>query len=402
MEKIKGGLSAAANVYTAGVHSGFKYKNKDLALIYFPEGATVAGVFTRNLIQAHPVIYDKKMLEEQSEFKAIIINSGNANVSNGNQGDQDVVFMAEIAAKKLGIEPNEVLISSTGVIGEAMDLSPLAKGLDLAIEELNSEDSSNAAEAIMTTDTTMKQVSYEIELGVEKVHIGGIIKGSGMIHPNMGTMLGYITTDLAIPQGQLKSILKTATDKSFNKMTVDGDTSTNDTVLLAATKKKKIPLTDQVISEFSKAVEEVCQELAKMVAKDGEGMTKFVEVNVEGAAGEGDAVKAAKEVATSNLVKTALYGNDANWGRVLMAIGNSEPSQLDPYKIAIEFSSSAGTIQLCKNGKSLDFDEEKALEILKEEEILINIDLGLGNGHSSVWTCDMSIDYIKINSDYRS
>lgn len=402
MKAIKGGLSAVKNVQTAGVHAGFKYKNKDLALIYFPTGATVAGVFTKNLIQAHPVIYDKALLEENKQFKAIVINSGNANVSNGSQGDEDVQNMAEMTAEKLGIEPQEVLVSSTGVIGESMDLSPLDKGLDKAISQLNDHDSTGAAQAIKTTDTTTKQVAYEVDINDKTVHIGGIIKGSGMIHPNMGTMLGYITTDLALPQPLLKNILLQATDQSFNKMTVDGDTSTNDTVLLATTGEIELELTDPVILEFSKAIQKVCQDLAKMVVDDGEGKTKFIEVNVDAAVQEEDATKIAKEVAVSNLVKTAIYGGDANWGRVMMAIGNSQPSALDPYKISIAFTSAAGQVLVCQEGQTTSFDEAKASKILAEEDIQINIDLGIGEAQSSVWTCDMSLDYIKINASYRS
>ena len=402
MEKIEGGLSAVQDVWTSGVHAGFKTKQKDLALIYFPKGATVAGVFTRNLIKGHPVLYGQEMLKKQSEFKAVIINSGNANVSNGLQGDQDVLAMAEKTAKRLDIRPEEVLVSSTGIIGVPMDLTPLESGLEKAVEALNDTDSTAAAKAIMTTDTKLKQVAYRLEVEGETIHIGGIIKGAGMIHPNMGTMLGYLTTDLALPQKQLQEILRQATDESFNLMTVDGDTSTNDTVLLASTNAVTVELTDEVLSTFSQAITEVCQELAKKIAADGEGQTKFVEVNVQGAASVGDAKKIAKTVATSSLVKTALYGGDANWGRVLMAIGNSEPSALDPYRLSISFASKAGELLVCQNGQGVSFSEAKATEILSASEIQIEIDVGLGEGERSVWTCDMSLDYIKINSDYRS
>ena len=402
MKAIKGGLSAVKNVQTSGVHAGFKKEDKDLALIYFPKGATVAGVFTKNLIVAHPVLYDQKLLKEKSQFKAVLINSGNANVSNGAQGDQDVLMMAEETAKKLTILPEEVLVSSTGIIGMPMNLEPLESGLEQAVRTLNNSDSTEAAQAIMTTDTKIKQLSYALKIGDETIHIGAMIKGAGMIHPNMGTMLGYITTDLAVPQDQLQSILIDATNKSFNLMTVDGDTSTNDTVLLATTNEIELELTEKVVSEFTKAVTTVCQELAKMVAADGEGMTKFIEVNVDSAATEVDATKVAKTVAVSSLVKTAIYGGDANWGRVLMAIGNSEPSELDPYSLSISFASVAGEVLVCQNGQGVSFSEAKATEILNEEEIEINIGLGVGDAHSSVWTCDMSLDYIKINSDYRS
>lgn len=402
MKEIKGGLSAVKNVQTSGVHAGFKKENKDLALIYFPKGATIAGVFTKNLIKAHPVLYDEKMLKAKSDFKAILINSGNANVSNGAQGDQDVLTMANETAKKLNIVPEEVLVCSTGIIGVPMDLAPLESGLEKAVAALNDSDSTEAAQAIMTTDTKVKQLSFAVEIGGETIHIGAIIKGAGMIHPNMGTMLGYLTTDLAVPQAQLQKILIEATNKSFNQMTVDGDTSTNDTVLLASTNEKELDLSEQNLAAFAEAVTAVCQELAKMVAADGEGATKFIEVHVDSAASEADATKIAKTVATSSLVKTAIYGGDANWGRVLMAIGNSEPSELDPYQLTIIFASAAGEVLVCQNGQGVSFSEAKASEILKENAIEIKIGLGVGDAQSSVWTCDMSIDYIKINSDYRS
>ena len=402
MKKIKGGLSAVKHVQTSGVHAGYKKETKDLALIYFPKGATVTGVFTKNLIKAHPVIYDQERLKQQSLFKAILINSGNANVSNGAQGDQDVLTMAQETAKKLNIFPEEVLVSSTGIIGVPMDLEPLESGLEKAVAALNDSDSTQAAQAIMTTDTKVKQLSYAVEIGSETIHIGAMIKGAGMVHPNMGTMLGYLTTDLVVPQNQLQEILIDVTNKTFNQMTVDGDTSTNDTILLATTNEKELELSDQVVSEFAEAVTAVCQELAKMVAADGEGATKFIEVHVDSAATEADAIKVAKTVATSSLVKTAIYGGDANWGRVLMAIGNSEPSELDPYQLTIIFASAAGEVLVCQNGQGVSFSEAKASEILKENAIEIKIDLGVGDAQGSVWTCDMSIDYIKINSDYRS
>lgn len=397
---VQKGLCAVEGVETNGIHTGFKAQDKDLALIYFPDGATVTGVFTRNKVKAHSVLYDMKMLKNFTDFKAILVNSGNANACNGLNGEEDIQSMTSALAKKLNIESHEVLVSSTGVIGEPMNLKPFYTGLDSLIGGLGTDTSTSAAEAIMTTDTVPKELSLEAEIGGHSVHFGAMIKGAGMIHPNMGTMLGYIVTDAGLPQADLNTALKSAADDSFNVMTVDGDTSTNDTVLLAST--NKIMLDESHAAEFTSVLTALCQKLSQMIARDAEGATKFVTVNVINAYSKSDAVSVAKTVATSSLVKTAVYGQDANWGRVIMAIGNSDTDYLDPTTITIKFTSGNDEVLVCHEGLAVPFDEARAYEILSAADIGIFIDLNAGESSAQVWTCDMSLDYVKINADYRS
>ncbi|CDZ98934.1 Arginine biosynthesis bifunctional protein ArgJ [Jeotgalicoccus saudimassiliensis] len=397
---MTGGLCAVDGVVANGIHTGFKAQDKDLALIYFPDGATVTGVFTRNKVKAHSVLYDMEMLESFTDFKAILVNSGNANACNGRNGEEDVEAMTAALSEKLNIEAHEVLVSSTGVIGEPLDLTPFYSGLDTLVGGLGTTGSTAAAEAIMTTDTVPKELSFETEIGGETIHFGAIIKGAGMIHPNMGTMLGYIVTDAGLPQDALNTALKSAADDSFNVMTVDGDTSTNDTVLLAAT--NKVMLDESHIDEFTHVLTEMCKQLSQMVARDAEGATKFVTVNVVNAASKSDAVSVAKTVATSSLVKTAVYGQDANWGRVIMAVGNSGAETLDPNAITIKFTSGKDEVLVCHEGLAVPFDEALAFNILGCTDVEIFIDLNSGEYSGEVWTCDMSVDYVKINADYRS
>lgn len=397
---LTGGLCAVDGVQASGVHAGFKAHDKDLALIYFPDGATVTGVFTRNKVKAHSVLYDMEMLKNFSEFKAIVVNSGNANACNGMQGDRDVHTTTDLAARKLNIKAHEVLVSSTGVIGEPMNLLPFDTGLDEAVAQLSSTDSTNAATAILTTDTIPKQLSFQAEVGGKTIHLAAIVKGAGMIHPNMGTMLSYIVTDASFSQSNLNSALKNAVDDSFNMMSIDGDTSTNDTVLLAST--NKVTLGEEHLDEFTEVLTAMCQKLSQMVARDAEGATKFVTVNVVNAASKHDATSVAKSVATSSLVKTAIYGQDANWGRVIMAIGNSNVEVLDVDKITIKFAAGNDSILMCHDGLAVAFDEQHALDILSHTDIEIFIDLNVGDTNAQVWTCDMSVDYVKINADYRS
>lgn len=394
------GLCAVEGVETNGIHTGFKAQDKDLALIYFPDGATVTGVFTRNKVKAHSVLYNMEMLKNFTDFKAILVNSGNANACNGLTGEQDVHTMTDALAGKLNIDAHEVLVSSTGVIGEPMNLQPFYSGLDTLVSGLGADDSTSAAEAIMTTDTVPKQLSFETEIGGKTIHFGAMIKGAGMIHPNMGTMLGYIVTDAGLSQDALNTALKSATDDSFNVMTVDGDTSTNDTVLLAST--NKVMLDESCLDEFTAVLTAMCQKLSQMIAKDAEGATKFVTVNVVNAASKQDAVSVAKTVATSSLVKTAVYGQDANWGRVIMAIGNSNAEVLDPNAITIKFAAGGDDILVFHKGLAVSFDEGHAYNILSNTDVEIFIDLNIGEYSSEVWTCDMSVDYVKINADYRS
>lgn len=397
---LSGGLCAVEGVETNGIHTGFKAQDKDLALIYFPDGATMTGVFTRNKVKAHSVLYDMEMLKNFTNFKAILVNSGNANACNGLTGERDVHTMTDALAHKLNIDAHEVLVSSTGVIGEPMNLQPFYSGLDTLVSGLKTDDSTSAAEAIMTTDTIPKQMSFEAEIGGESVHFGAMIKGAGMIHPNMGTMLGYIVTDAGLPQNALNTALKSATDDSFNVMTVDGDTSTNDTVLLAST--NKVMLDESHLDEFTAVLTAMCRKLSQMIARDAEGATKFVTVNVVNAAAKNDAVSVAKTVATSSLVKTAVYGQDANWGRVIMAIGNSDAETLDPNTITIKFAAGGDDVLVCHEGLAVPFDEGHAYNILSNTDVEIFIDLNAGEYSSQVWTCDMSVDYVKINADYRS
>lgn len=394
------GLCAVEGVETNGIHTGFKVQDKDLALIYFPDGATVTGVFTRNKVKAHSVLYDMEMLKNFTNFKAILVNSGNANACNGLTGEQDVHTMTDALAGKLNIDAHEVLVSSTGVIGEPLNLQPFYSGLDTLVSGLKNDDSTSAAEAIMTTDTVPKQLSFEAEIGGETVHFGAMIKGAGMIHPNMGTMLGYIATDAGLSQDALNTALKSATDDSFNVMTVDGDTSTNDTVLLAST--NKVMLDESHLDEFTAVLTAMCQKLSQIIARDAEGATKFVTVNVVNAASKHDAVSVAKTVATSSLVKTAVYGQDANWGRVIMAIGNSDAETLNPDAITIKFAAGNDAVLVCHEGLAVPFDEGHAYNILSNTDVGIFIDLNAGEYSAQVWTCDMSIDYVKINADYRS
>lgn len=394
------GLCAVEGVETNGIHTGFKAQDKDLALIYFPDGATVTGVFTRNKVKAHSVLYDMEMLKNFTNFKAILVNSGNANACNGLTGEQDVHTMTDSLAGKLNIDAHEVLVSSTGVIGEPLNLQPFYSGLDTLVSGLKTDDSTSAAEAIMTTDTVPKQLSFEADIGGETVHFGAMIKGAGMIHPNMGTMLGYIVTDAGLSQDALNTALKSATDDSFNVMTVDGDTSTNDTVLLAST--NKVMLDESHLDEFTAVLTAMCQKLSQMIARDAEGATKFVTVNVVNAASKHDAVSVAKTVATSSLVKTAIYGQDANWGRVIMAIGNSDAEMLNPDAITIKFAAGNDDVLVCHEGLAVPFDEGHAYNILSNTDVEIFIDLNAGEHSSQVWTCDMSVDYVKINADYRS
>lgn len=402
MKKLNGGVCALEDVLASGLHAGFKQQKKDLGLLYFPKGVKVAGVFTKNAIQSHHIKYDQALLRQNHSFKAILTNSGNANTCNGVVGDETVLQMVNTLARTLKIQADEVLVCSTGVIGVPMNLNDFDKKCARLVCQLTKEDSLSAVEAMMTTDTFAKQLAYEFKVGNKTVKIAGITKGAGMIHPNLGTMLAYLVTDADFEQAQLHSLLKDVVGDSFNCLTVDGDTSPNDTVFLASTGKVKITWNDETLTGFYRGLLELSQELTRLMAKDGEGATKFVEVIVKCAQTHADALKIAKGVATSNLVKTALYGQDANWGRIISAIGQSQPEYLQADKIAIAFESEAGYVQVCKHGVGLPFDETQALAVMSEQSVTIIIDLGLGVSNSKVWTCDMSLDYIKINADYRS
>ena len=400
MKTIPGGVTAPQGFKAGGTACGIK-KNQlaDLALIYSRVPAAAAGIFTTNRVQAAPVILSREYLKKGSA-QAIIGNSGNANACVGAAGMEAARRMVAAAGKALDIPIDSVLVASTGVIGVALPVEKIEKALAGKADFLSDNGSSAAARAIMTTDTFPKEVAIEFELGGATVRIGGIAKGSGMIHPNMATMLGFITTDVRIEQALLEKAVAIAGKTSFNRITVDGDTSTNDCLLVLANglaKNEPIISEKQDYQVFLQALTGVCLELAKMIARDGEGATKLVEIKVSGAKTEEEAVKAGKSVATSNLVKTALFGEDANWGRILAAVGYSGV-EIDPERVSI----CLGKLPVYQKGVGLVFDETKAKQILAQKEILINIDLGDGKEAASVWTCDLSYDYVKINGSYRS
>lgn len=400
MKTISGGVTAPQGFKAGGLACGIKKnKSSDLAIVYSEVPAVAAGIFTTNRVQAAPVILSKEYLEK-GKAQAIIANSGNANACLGAIGMEAARRMTAAAGKALGIPADSVLVASTGVIGVALPVEKIETALAEQSDFLSATGSAAAARAIMTTDTFPKEFALELELGGAIVRIGGIAKGSGMIHPNMATMFGFISTDAKIDRSLLQKAISTAGKTSFNRISVDGDTSTNDCLFILANglaNNKPLTTEDQDYQIFLKALTTVCLELAKMLARDGEGATKLVEIKVSGAKTEDEAVKVGKSVATSNLVKTALFGEDANWGRILAAVGYSGV-MVDPERISI----CLGDLPVFQKGVGLVFDEVKAKQILAEKEILIAIDLNEGNETASVWTCDLSYDYVKINGSYRS
>lgn len=402
MKELNKGLNIVPGIQTTGLHIGLKQSNKDFALLSMPKGATVAGVFTRNKIKAAPVIYDQALLEKKSVYKAIAVNSGNANAMNGEAGLRAVEETAEIVAGALKIEPDEVLVCSTGVQGVPLNVQAIADHIDEAVAGLQTDNSLDAANAIRTTDSHPKMLDMTFDLGGQSVHIGGIAKGSGMIHPNMGTMLSFLTTDLDLDQSDLKKALTHAVDRSFNRLSIDGDTSTNDSCLLISTGQVKPDNKEEALASFTEKLTELCQGLAKIMAQDGEGATKYIEVFIEGAASEEDAVAAGMALATSPLMKTALFGQEPHWQRALTALGNADIQVFEPEKIDLSFSSEAGKVDLAKNSQALDFDGAQAQAVLSAKEINMEVHLNVGSSKASVWTCDFSYDYVKINSEEKA
>lgn len=401
MKQIEGGITAVSGVQAAGVHAGIKKgEAKDLALIVTDSPATAAGVFTKNSVTAAPVLVCRQHLSE-STAQAVIINSGNANACTGELGMSNALQMATATAVRLGIDKNLVLVSSTGVIGQQLPMDKIRNGIQLAADALSNSGGNDAAEAIMTTDTHSKSAAAEIEIDGKSVKIGGIAKGSGMIAPNMATMLSYLTTDVCINSETLQSALTRVVDSTYNLLTVDTDRSTNDTVITLATGgAKNSKLTDpkgNKYDTFCEGLQFVCTELVKMLARDGEGATKLVEVVVKNAKSRSDAEKAARAVAESPLVKTAVFANDANWGRIMMAIGKSG-AEFDPYQVDVLL----GDYVLVKNGMDAGYDEEKATQLFENDPVRIAIDLRAGGAEITMWTCDYSYDYIRINADYRT
>ncbi len=383
----------------AGIHCGIKHKKKDLAMLVSEVPASVAGVFTTNKVQAAPLKVSKEVVKNK-EIQAIIVNSGNANACTGKQGIADAYEMQQLAAEKLGIEPSLVAVASTGVIGEIMNMEPIRQGVSKLALGNNLEDGIDFAQAILTTDTVMKNTAYSTIIDGKEVIIAGTAKGSGMIEPNMATMLGFITTDANIDSEHLQTALSTITDLTFNSITVDGDTSTNDTVLIMANGLAgNSPLTPDHPDweNFFGALKAVAEDLAKSIARDGEGATKLIEVEVEGAISDEEARKIAKTVVGSPLVKTAVFGSDANWGRIIAAVGYSGAT-VDPEKISIKI----GGALMVENGEPVPFSEEELIKILKANEVKIYVSLQQGEGHGFAWGCDLTYDYVQINASYRS
>lgn len=406
MKLIEMGVLAPKGYKSGSVASGIKKRKLDMTIIMSEEKATVAGAFTSNIVKAAPVVYDEIIVNKNNTVQAILINSGNANACTGVQGDKDVKESAALVAKEFNIESESVLMCSTGVIGVPLPMEKITKGIHLCAKKLGNtlHHSSECAKAILTTDTFVKEVAVEIMVGEEIVRIGGIAKGSGMIHPNMATMLSFITTDADVEKEYLQNLLGKSISTSYNMISVDGDTSTNDTVLVLANGQSGAPLID-ANSPYKEAFEEaftyVHTELAKLIVKDGEGASKFIEVNVKGAASKKDASLLARSIISSSLVKTAFFGSDANWGRILCAMGYSG-AQFDPLSVTMSYTSDGGEIVVMEKGEPVTFDEVLAKKILKHNVIYLTIELTGGEGCATAWGCDLSYDYVKINGDYRS
>ncbi|EFI69736.1 bifunctional glutamate N-acetyltransferase/amino-acid acetyltransferase ArgJ [Lysinibacillus capsici] len=384
----------------AGLHCGLKHKKKDLALLVSEVPASVAGVFTTNAVQAAPLKVTKEVVYATKKMQAMIVNSGNANACTGKQGVKDAQTMQALAAEKLGIAPNLVGVCSTGVIGEMMKLEPVANGILQLEPKDNLESAIDFAQAILTTDTVMKNTSYSTTVDGKEVIIAGVAKGSGMIEPNMATMLGFITTDANIESEVLQAALSTITNLTFNAITVDGDTSTNDTVVILANGlagNHSLTPEHPDWQNFFYTLQTVAEDLAKMIAKDGEGATKLIEVEVVGAISDEEARKIAKTVVGSPLVKTAVFGCDANWGRIIAAVGYSGAT-VDPDKITIQI----GGATMVENGEPIPFSEDELIQILKMHEVKIYVSLGVGDGKGHAWGCDLTYDYVQINASYRS
>ena len=399
-ETIGGGVTAAAGFMAAGVVAGLRASGrKDICLIVSSEPAAAAGVFTRNTMAAAPVIVSREHVAT-GRLRAIVANAGNANACTGERGLRDAQSMARETATALGCKPVEVAVASTGVIGVHLPIEMVTRGIAEAVGELDSNAGSDAAEAVMTTDTFPKETAVAFTVGGERCAMGGLAKGAGMIRPDMATMLSFVTTDAALSPAAADAALRSAVAMTFNRISIDGDTSTNDMVLFLANGAAGgdiIDVGDPDLDVVTAALTHVCGELARMIVRDGEGATKLVTVTVRGAVSMSDAEKAAFAIAESPLVKTALYGQDANWGRVAMAIGKSGAA-VDASTVEIAFAG----ITTCVNGMAVAFDEVEASAALAEDEVEVLVDLHAGDGEATVWTCDLTHDYIRINADYRS
>ena len=404
MKIIEGGVCAAKGFTANGVNVGIKpgTTRLDLGLIYSEVPASAAAVYTTNLVKGAPITVTKNNIAD-GIAQAAIFNSGNANTCNAN-GIEIAETMCSLLGKEMGIKAQDVIVASTGVIGQKLSIDPIAAGIPSLCAGLNKDGSDSAARAVMTTDTVKKEIAVEFEVGGVTARIGGIAKGSGMIHPNMATMLGFITTDAAISPAMIKKALSADIEDSFNMISVDGDTSTNDMVCIMANGlagNVQISAEGADFDAFAAALKEVTIYLAKNMAKDGEGASKLIECNVSGAADKNTAKVVAKSVICSNLLKCAIFGSDANWGRVLCAIGYSG-ADVDVTKVGVAFKSAAGEVVVCENGAGVDFSEELAKKILDEKEIQILVTLASGDAQATAFGCDLTYEYVNINGSYRS
>lgn len=407
MKQIEGGVTAAKGFEATGVAAQIKYKGRnDMAIVYSQKPCVAAGTFTTNVVKAAPVLWDKHLIEDCDYMQAVIINSGIANACTGSEGYGYCKATAEAAAKALNISEDSVAVASTGVIGMQLPIDRIIKGISLLKEAMGSTlaDGHDAACAIMTTDTKPKEIAFEFEVAGTKCIIGGMCKGSGMIHPNMCTMLCFLTTDVNISKSLLTKALKNDVQDTFNMISVDGDTSTNDTVLLMANGEAgnpEIKEEDVGYDSFCKALHSVMEGLSKKIAGDGEGCTCLFECQVKHADTKHNARTLAKSVITSSLTKAAIFGHDANWGRILCALGYSGVN-FDPEKVDVFFESKAGLLKIVENGVSTGYSEEKATEILSQEYVTAVCDMHNGSENATAWGCDLTYEYVKINGDYRS
>ena len=407
MKIIEGGVTAAKGFEAAAVAAGIKYQNRtDMALVYSTVPCKAAGTFTSNVVKAAPVVWDKQVVEESPYVQAVVVNSGIANACTGQQGLDCCKAEAEKAAQVLQIPASAVLVASTGVIGMQIPVDRITAGIELlaAAKAPGAEAGFSAAKAIMTTDTVPKQVAVTVEIGGKEVTIGGMCKGSGMIHPNMCTMLGFVTTDVNISKELLTKAVKASVADSFNMISVDGDTSTNDTLLVMANGlagNEEITEEGADFETFCQALNEINITLAKKMAGDGEGATALLETKVVNASTKEDAKILAKSVICSSLTKAAIFGHDANWGRILCALGYSG-AKFDPENVDLYFQSKSGSLHIFGNGTACDYSEEEATKILSDPEVTILVDMHMGEATATAWGCDLSFDYVKINADYRS
>lgn len=406
MKILEGGVTAPLGFKAIGIAAGIKKGKKDMALLYSKEPCQAAGTFTTNVVKAAPVKWDQKVVYEEKCAQAVVVNSGIANACTGAEGYQCCQETARAAAEVLGVKESQVLVASTGVIGKPLPMDVMKNGIQTMAPMLSHsrEAGTLAAQAIMTTDTVKKEIAVEFELGGRSVTLGGMSKGSGMIHPNMCTMLAFLTTDAAIDQPLLQKALSASVTDSYNMISVDGDTSTNDTCLVLANGlagNPKITEENQDYQTFCEALNWVNTWLAKQMAADGEGASALFEVKIVGAQTKEQAVTLSKSVVSSSLVKAAICGHDANWGRILCAMGYSGAS-FDPEKVDLYFESAAGKLKIIENGVALDYSEETATKILSEKAVTAIADIKMGSASATAWGCDLTYEYVRINADYRS